>query len=188
MAATAIEWTDTVWNPTTGCDRVSTGCDHCYALTMARRLKAMGSPKYQTDGDPRTSGPGFGVAIHPDALDIPRRWRKPRRVFVNSMSDLFHPLVPVDFVQAVFEVMADTPQHQYQVLTKRPLRAARIADKLAWPTNLWMGSLDAPQTPARLCHPRLRHPQAPAPNSAPITRHRRGGRCPLTTRLISSSS
>jgi hypothetical protein len=84
----SIEWTEATWNPVTGCDRVSPGCDHCYALTLAARLKAMGSPKYQHDGDPRTSGPGFGVTLHPDELTAPRRWRRPRRVFVNSMSDL----------------------------------------------------------------------------------------------------
>jgi protein gp37 len=84
----AIEWTEATWNPTTGCDRLSAGCDHCYALTLAKRLKAMGAPKYQNDGDPRTSGPGFGIAIHPDALRIPYGWREPRVVFVNSMSDL----------------------------------------------------------------------------------------------------
>ena len=84
----AIEWTEATWNPVTGCDRVSAGCDHCYAMTLAKRLKAMGSEKYQTDGDPRTSGPGFGVMVHPQALDEPRRWRNSRVVFVNSMSDL----------------------------------------------------------------------------------------------------
>jgi protein gp37 len=84
----AIEWTEATWNPTTGCDRLSAGCDHCYALTLAKRLKAMGAPKYQNDGDPRASGPGFGVTIHPGALRIPYRWREPRVVFVNSMSDL----------------------------------------------------------------------------------------------------
>jgi protein gp37 len=86
--ASAIEWTQATWNPTTGCDRVSPGCDHCYALTLAKRLKAMGSAKYQVDGDPRTSGPGFALQIHPDALDLPRTWATGRRVFVNSMSDL----------------------------------------------------------------------------------------------------
>jgi protein gp37 len=86
----SIEWTEATWNPTTGCDRISRGCDHCYALTLAKRLKAMGTAKYQTDGDPRTSGPGFGVAVHPGTLALPLRWREPRIVFVNSMSDLFH--------------------------------------------------------------------------------------------------
>ncbi|MFD7109108.1 phage Gp37/Gp68 family protein [Streptomyces microflavus] len=121
-----IEWTEQTWNPTTGCDRISPGCDNCYALTMAKRLKGMGSAKYQTDGDPRTSGPGFGITTHPDTLTEPLRWKKPRKVFVNSMSDLFHARVPRDFLAQVFAVMAATPQHTYQILTKRPERAARI--------------------------------------------------------------
>lgn len=124
--STAIEWTEETWNPTTGCDRISAGCDHCYALTLAKRLKGMGSAKYQTDGDPRTSGPGFGVATHADALTIPLGWKKPRTVFVNSMSDLFHARVPRHFVARVFEVMAATPQHTYQILTKRPERMLRL--------------------------------------------------------------
>src|SRR5260370_41348207 len=86
--ASKIEWTETTWNPATGCDRISPGCDNCYALTLAKRLKAMGNPKYQADGDPRTSGPGFGVTVHEAVLDLPRRWRIPRMVFVDSMSDL----------------------------------------------------------------------------------------------------
>jgi protein gp37 len=135
----AIEWTEATWNPTTGCDRVSPGCDNCYALTLAKRLKAMGSGKYQNDGDPRTSGPGFGVTLHPNALNIPTRWRQPRVIFVNSMSDLFHAKVPVSFIRDVFDVMADTPQHTYQVLTKRSLRLRRLADKFDWPANVWMG-------------------------------------------------
>jgi protein gp37 len=135
----AIEWTQATWNPTTGCDRVSTGCDNCYAMALAARLKAMGQPKYQNDGDPRTSGPGFGVTVHPEALDIPRRWRSPRQVFVNSMSDLFHARVPTSFIGEVFEVMAQTPQHTYQLLTKRPRRLARLASKLPWPANVWVG-------------------------------------------------
>jgi protein gp37 len=116
---TGIEWTQAVWNPTTGCDRVSPGCDHCYAMTMAKRLKGMGQAKYQRDGDPRTSGPGFGLTVHPDVLDLPLRWRKPRRVFVNSMSDLFHESVPTEFIAQVFAVMAASPQHTFQILTKR---------------------------------------------------------------------
>ena len=135
----AIEWTETTWNPTTGCDKISEGCDNCYALKLAKRLKAMGSPKYQTDGDPRTSGPGFGLEIHPDTLADPLRWRKPRTVFVNSMSDLFHAKVPLAFVRDVFATIAETPQHTYQVLTKRALRLRRVADQLDWPPNLWMG-------------------------------------------------
>lgn len=141
----AIEWTEATWNPTTGCDRVSAGCDHCYALTLAKRLKAMGNPKYQNDGDPRTSGPGFGVTVHPDALGIPYTWKRSRVVFVNSMSDLFHARVPMDFIRQVFDVMADTPHHTYQVLTKRAHRLARIAEKLEWPTNVWLGvSVESP--------------------------------------------
>jgi protein gp37 len=135
----SIEWTEATWNPTTGCDRISVGCDNCYALTLAKRLKAMGNAKYQTDGDPRTSGPGFGVAVHPDSLDLPRSWRKPRVVFVNSMSDLFHARVPDVFVKDVFRVMRETPHHTYQLLTKRPKRLARMADQLPWPGNVWMG-------------------------------------------------
>ena len=134
-----IEWTEVTWNPTTGCDRVSAGCDNCYALTLAKRLKAMGAEKYQNDGDPRTSGPGFGVTVHPRALSIPFSWRQPRLVFVNSMSDLLHARVPLDFVRQVFAVMAATPQHTYQVLTKRAARLRKIADQLDWPDNVWMG-------------------------------------------------
>src|SRR5215467_14291968 len=99
-----IEWTGITWNPVTGCDRVSAGCDHCYALALAKRLKAMGLAKYQTDGDHRTSGPGFGVLPHPEVLGEPYGWRTPRVVFVNSMSDLFHARVPHAFVQEVFGV------------------------------------------------------------------------------------
>ena len=135
----AIEWTEATWNPVTGCDRISAGCEHCYAMTLAKRLKAMGSAKYQNDGDPRTSGPGFDVAIHPESLDEPYRWRQSRVVFVNSMSDLFHARVPVSFIRDVFDVCRDTPHHTYQVLTKRSLRLLRVAEKLDWPSNLWMG-------------------------------------------------
>jgi protein gp37 len=99
----------------------------------------MGAAKYQNDGDPRTSGPGFGVTLHPEALDVPYGWKSPRVVFVNSMSDLFHARVPLDFVRRVFQVMADTPQHTYQVLTKRARRLRQVASKLDWPDNLWMG-------------------------------------------------
>lgn len=135
----AIEWTEATWNPTTGCDRISAGCDNCYALTLAKRLKAMGVSKYQVDGDPRTSGPGFGVAIHPEALAAPFSWRRPRLVFVNSMSDLFHARVPTPFVRQVFDVMRATPQHTYQILTKRARRLVRVAPGLEWPSNVWMG-------------------------------------------------
>lgn len=162
MADTAIEWATRVWNPTTGCDRVSSGCDHCYALTMAKRLKAMeqqrvsagklnpADAKYQTDGDPRTSGPGFGLAMHDRVLPLPLTWKTPQRVFVNSMSDLFHPKVSDAFIAEVFAVMARSPRHTYQVLTKRPARMRAVLnrpsfrDNLAhlglWPLpHLWLG-------------------------------------------------
>lgn len=158
---TGIQWTSETWNPTTGCDRISEGCDHCYALTMAKRLKGMGQTKYQNDGDPRTSGPGFGLTVHPDALTIPTRWRKPRLIFVNSMSDLGHARVPIDFLAEVWAVMAVTPRHTYQILSKRPHRLSRalLADGfraameahalisygfrggIGWPLpNVWMGT------------------------------------------------
>ncbi|MEU5043221.1 DUF5131 family protein [Streptomyces griseorubiginosus] len=142
-----IEWTGETLNPTTGCDRISPGCDNCYALTMAKRLKGMGQAKYQNDGDPRTSGPGFGLTIHPDTLDVPLRWKKPRTVFVNSMSDLFHARVPVAFITQVWRMMQATPQHTYQILTKRPERLVRVLDRvydaleLNGPLpNVWLGT------------------------------------------------
>lgn len=135
----AIEWTEVTWNPVTGCDRVSVGCDNCYALNMAKRLKSMGSPKYQRDGDPRTSGPGFGLTLHEDVLNQPKRWRNSKLVFVNSMSDLFHAKVPISYIESVLEVMRETPQHTYQVLTKRSLRLKRLDEQLEWPENCWIG-------------------------------------------------
>lgn len=134
---TTIEWTDETWNPTTGCDRVSEGCDNCYALTMAKRLKGMGSAKYQRDGDPRTSGPGFGLTVHPDTLEAPLRWRKQRRVFVNSMSDLFHKDVPNEFIARVFAVMALASWHTFQVLTKRPGRMASLLSSDGFRSTVW---------------------------------------------------
>jgi protein gp37 len=152
----SIEWTEATWNPTTGCDRVSPGCDNCYALTLARRLKAMGQAKYQADGDPRTSGPGFRLTLHHDVVDVPRRWRDPRVIFVNSMSDLFHQDVPLEFIQRVFTVMAETPHHTYQVLTKRAKRLAELAGDLLWPPNVWMGvSIESDRYAFRADH--LRH-------------------------------
>jgi protein gp37 len=136
---TGIEWTEVTWNPTTGCDRISPGCDNCYALTLSKRLKAMGAEKYQNDGNPVTSGPGFALTLHEPALVQPYRWSGRRTVFVNSMSDLFHAKVPLDFVRRVFEVITDTPQHTYQVLTKRSARLPKIAERLDWPANLWLG-------------------------------------------------
>jgi protein gp37 len=149
----SIEWTQSTWNPTTGCDRVSSGCDNCYALKLAGRLKKMGQPRYQVDGNDKTSGPGFGVTMHPDSLDVPRRWARPRLIFVNSMSDLFHAKVPLDYIQDVFSVMEETPQHTYQILTKRSLRVARVADKLPWPSNVWMGvSVEDAEQLKRVAH------------------------------------
>src|SRR3954453_8543396 len=119
-SATGIEWTETTWNPTTGCDRISAGCDNCYALTLAKRLKAMGVARYQRDGDERTSGPGVGVQAHrgalgaPFGLGTPLRRPPPRLNFVNSMSDLFHARVQTEFIQRVFAVMEATPRHTYQ--------------------------------------------------------------------------
>ncbi|MGE3140188.1 MAG: DUF5131 family protein [Dehalococcoidia bacterium] len=138
----AIEWTEATWNPVTGCDRVSAGCDRCYAMTLARRLKAMGNPRYQNDGRPETSGPGFGVTLHPEALQAPLRWRRPRVIFVNSMSDLFHPQVPDDFIASVFDVMAACEHHTFQVLTKRPKRMAALVHRiLPEPLrNVWLGT------------------------------------------------
>jgi len=132
---TAIEWTQApgykgeTWNPVTGCDRVSPGCAHCYALELAGRLKGMGQKRYQRDGDPKTSGPGFGLTLHPDKLEEPLRWRKPRMVFVNSMSDLFHEEIPDEYIVQVFEVMAEARQHIFQVLTKRPERMREFVER-----------------------------------------------------------
>lgn len=144
-----IEWTDSTWNPVTGCDRISPGCDHCYAQTLAARLKAMGNPRYQSDGSPRTSGPGFGLTLHEDQLGLPLRWRRPRMIFVNSMSDLFHPDVPEEFIERVLFTVSQTPQHIYQVLTKRPRRMAHVLSEwireperrlVQLPlANLWLG-------------------------------------------------
>lgn len=140
MPKLADDWTTTSWNPTTGCDRISTGCDHCYALKFAERLQAMGQPRYQADGDPRTSGPGFGLTLHHDLVDLPRRWRRARHIFVGSMSDLFHKDVPLDFIQAVVATMRATPQHTYQVLTKRAKRLATLSKQIDWPANVWLGT------------------------------------------------
>jgi protein gp37 len=126
-----IEWTDMTWNPVTGCTKISPGCKHCYAATMAKRLKAMGSPRYAD---------GFKVTLQPDLLDLPMRWRTPRRVFVNSMSDLFHPQVPEDYILRVFDTMNRADIHQFQVLTKRPERVLELDHRLPWTPNIWMGT------------------------------------------------
>ncbi|MFN3653015.1 MAG: DUF5131 family protein [Armatimonadota bacterium] len=128
--ATAIEWTNMTWNPVTGCSKVSQGCKHCYAERMAKRLRLMGSPRYTN---------GFQVTLHPDLIDLPRRWRQPRRIFVNSMSDLFHEDVPLEFIQRVFATMQSCEHHVFQVLTKRADRLRACAPYLPWPPNVWMG-------------------------------------------------
>lgn len=127
---TRIEWTEVTWNPVTGCTKLSQGCKRCYAERMAHRLKAMGNPRYPN---------GFDVTLHDDLIDAPRRWKKPTRVFVNSMSDLFHEAIPVPFIERVFQTMAACPRHQFQVLTKRSGRLRELAPSLPWPENLWMG-------------------------------------------------
>jgi protein gp37 len=153
----AIEWTEATWNPVTGCDRVSEGCDHCYAQTLAKRLKAMRNPRYQRDGNPRTSGPGFGVTLHDDQLELPLRWRHPRTVFVNSMSDLFHDEVPDDFIEMVFDVMEETSRHTYQLLTKRPGRLSSWARRYRPRPlpNVWIGTSVENQRWADLRIPKL---------------------------------
>lgn len=125
-----IEWTQWTWNPVTGCTKISQGCKNCYAERMAKRLMAMGSPRYRD---------GFKVTLHEDLTELPKRWKRGRVIFVNSMSDLFHPEVPLEFIQRVFQTMAECPQHTFQVLTKRGERLAEISDKLPWPPNVWMG-------------------------------------------------
>lgn len=126
----SIEWTESTWNPVTGCDKVSSGCKHCYAERMARRLKAMGNPRYQN---------GFDLTLHYDLIELPLRWKRPRTIFVNSMSDLFHEDIPFEFLEAVFETMKNAPWHTFQILTKRADYLAKVADRLVWPKNVWMG-------------------------------------------------
>jgi protein gp37 len=126
------------WNPVTGCNRISPGCDRCFALNRAALLKENSSRRYQLDGDPRTSGPGFGLTLQPDKLDDPYHWRNPRSVFVNSMSDIFHQGIPISYVQKIFAVIEDTPQHNYFIITKRSKRMMVLAPKLPWPPNLQM--------------------------------------------------
>jgi len=132
MAQTSsIEWTESTWNPVTGCTKVSPGCAHCYAERMAKRLLAMGQDRYRN---------GFKVTLQPDALETPLHWKRPRMIFVNSMSDLFHKDVPTEFIAQCFAVMQEAPQHTFQVLTKRPERAVELAPTLPWPANVWMGT------------------------------------------------
>lgn len=126
----AIEWTEATWNPVTGCTKVSAGCKHCYAETFAERWRGVPGHPYEQ---------GFDLRLWPERLDQPQRWRRPRLIFVNSMSDLFHERVPDDFIGQVFEAMAEAPHHTFQVLTKRPERALALADALPWPEHVWMG-------------------------------------------------
>jgi protein gp37 len=126
-----IEWTDATWNPVTGCTEVSPGCDHCYARTFAERFRGVPDHPYRQ---------GFDLRLWPERLDQPLRWTRPRRIFVNSMSDLFHEDVPDDFIQQVFAVMQAASWHEFQVLTKRAPRVVRMADHLPWPPNVWMGA------------------------------------------------
>ena len=138
-----IEWTQTTWNPVTGCTRASAGCDHCYAARMTRRLELMGCSAYAglTSCNRRGERHFNGVIrCHDDRLDGPRSWREPRLVFVNSMSDLFHRDVPLEFIQRAFAVMNACPRHTFQILTKRPEIAAAFARQLTWSDNIWMGT------------------------------------------------
>jgi protein gp37 len=129
-AESKIEWTEMTWNPVTGCTKVSAGCQHCYAERMAKRLQAMGVERYRN---------AFQVTLHEDLIELPLKWKRPRLVFVNSMSDLFHEDVPLDFIQRVFETMVRCPEHNFQVLTKRSRRLHEVAHRLPWPSNVWIG-------------------------------------------------
>lgn len=126
----SIEWTESTWNPVTGCSKVSPGCRHCYAERMAARLQAMGQPSYAN---------GFEVTLQPHTLETPLRWKKPQVIFVNSMSDLFHEKVPEEYILEVFRVMNDAHWHQFQILTKRPERLAELDSRLPWAPHIWMG-------------------------------------------------
>jgi protein gp37 len=131
-----IEWTEATWNPVTGCTKISPGCKHCYAERMALRLQAMGVDRYQD---------GFRVTLQPDVVELPLSWRKPRVIFVNSMSDLFHRSVPESYIERCFEVMRQASQHTFQVLTKRADRLAEMTANWDWPLNVWMGvSVESP--------------------------------------------
>ncbi len=129
--ASTIEWTEATWNPVTGCTKISPGCAHCYAERMAKRLQAMGQLRYRD---------AFKVTLQPDVLEQPLRWKRPRLIFVNSMSDLFHEDVTEDYIARCFAVMEEAGQHTFQILTKRPERAAELAPRLRWPSNVWMGT------------------------------------------------
>jgi len=129
-AKSAIEWTESTWKPVTGCTKVSPGCKNCYAERMAKRLHAIGMPSYAN---------GFAVTMHDRALNLPRQWKRPALIFVNSMSDLFHEKVPLDFIKKVFDVMNGAGRHQYQILTKRSARLLELDKRLNWADHIWMG-------------------------------------------------
>jgi len=126
----SIEWTEATWNPVTGCTKISPGCKHCYAERMADRLQAMGQQNYRN---------GFQLTLQPHMLELPLRWKKPQTIFVNSMSDLFHKDVPLDYIHKVFEVMRRASRHRFQVLTKRAERLLELSPRLDWASNIWMG-------------------------------------------------
>jgi len=148
----AIEWTEATWNPVTGCTKMSAGCRHCYAERMALRLKGMGQQNYTQ---------GFAVALHPLALQLPLRWKKPQMVFVNSMSDLFHEDVPLEFIQKVFQFIRRADWHTYQILTKRAERLAELDGLIDWPLHVWMGvTVETADYTFRIDH--LRHTHAAA--------------------------
>jgi protein gp37 len=128
--ASSIEWTEMTWNPVTGCVKISQGCKHCYAERMAHWLSAMGSERYSRV---------FRPALHEDLIEAPKRWRRPRLIFVNSMSDLFQDAVPDSFIWRVFKTMRACPQHTFQILTKRSDRLRKLGTSLHWPANVWMG-------------------------------------------------
>lgn len=140
----AIEWTDSTWNPVTGCTKVSPSCAHCYAERLAKRLRAMGQPN---------NAKGFDLALHENCLDLPFRWKKPQNIFVNSMSDLFHREVPDEFIMKVFEVMKRAHLHAFQVLTKRSQRLMELSRSLPWAPNIWMGvSVESQEYTFRIDH------------------------------------
>lgn len=140
----SIEWTDATWNPVTGCSKVSPGCKNCYAERLAFRLRAMGNPRYSN---------GFEVTLHPDQLLLPLKWKSPRKIFVNSMSDLFHESVPDDFIRQAFDVMTKAHWHVFQILTKRAERLERLAPRLLWPENVWQGvSVESSEYTWRIAH------------------------------------
>jgi protein gp37 len=150
MGKSSIEWTESTWNPVTGCTKISPGCDHCYAERLALRLQAMGQPNYAD---------GFRLTVQEHMLELPLRWKLPQVIFVNSMSDLFHKDVPTEYIHRVFDVMVRASRHRFQVLTKRSLRLSRISNALSWRPNIWMGvSVENQEYTFRIDH--LRETQA----------------------------